>query len=212
MGCIERRDVVRMDWLTEGVCEYDGRLSLVEHRGSLVLYARANFAKSGQRFVQAATRTAGTWSAFRPIELMEYQPRQGDVYFFAVQVNPLQPATLLALFPLVHHLHGCIAAAVSRDGFRWSTPTPLAACQVFGDRTMDHPVAGGVTHDPAAGTVHIYVHQNVPGAQHDRFANHATQRFFEHRGTQFTGRLVRHTLTASAWAQWTAAQLKLLGT
>ncbi len=37
-----------------GVCEYDGRLSLVRHRGAFLLYARANTALKGGRFVQVS--------------------------------------------------------------------------------------------------------------------------------------------------------------
>ena len=56
-GCVERRDVhARADfakYLYEGgVCEYDGRLSLVHFGGEFLLYARANLAASGRRHVQ----------------------------------------------------------------------------------------------------------------------------------------------------------------
>ena len=55
-GCIERRDRKRMIWLMPNTCEFDGRLSLVSAlNGSLLLYARANMAGHGQRFVQVGS-------------------------------------------------------------------------------------------------------------------------------------------------------------
>lgn len=90
-GCVERRDVTQMTWLTPSVCEYDGRLSLVHFRGMHLLYTRANPGAQGQRFVQVATsRDSYLWSPFKMINIDGYNFRQGNVYFWAVQVSMLK--------------------------------------------------------------------------------------------------------------------------
>jgi len=168
-GCTERRDPRKMDWIEPSVCEFDGRLSLAFFRGEFVLYARANPAAHGQRFVQyARSPDLITWGAFKTIELLGYDYPQGDIYFFAAQVNPVHPSSMIALFPVVHRYRGCIAMAVSHDGDRWSSPISLSQCGVFGDRTQDHPVAGMV-HLTESGQVMLYIHRNVPFVQVDMF-------------------------------------------
>ena len=145
-GCIERRDTTRMPWVFPGACEFDGRLSLVEHRNELLLYVRANIASRGRRFVQVlppscvgladgwlastavllslghnlctihtslhlsrdgentkgilcwnapcgtqVTRSQNTesWRPFELISIQDYEPAEGDLYFFSVQQNPV---------------------------------------------------------------------------------------------------------------------------
>ena len=101
-GCIERRDRIRMPWIIKDTCEFDGRLSLVARRGELLLYARANMAKHGQRFVQHTRSVDGgvSWSQFQPIQLQGYEHMEGDIYFWAAQVNPVDGTSLVAAFPV----------------------------------------------------------------------------------------------------------------
>ena len=68
-----------------GTCEFDGRLSLVNFRNVLRLYARANPAVHGQRFVQtvASYDEGRSWGRFEFVRIDEYDHAQGDVYFFA---------------------------------------------------------------------------------------------------------------------------------
>jgi hypothetical protein len=102
-GCVEQRSQARMPWVSRGVCEYDGRLSLVFHehapptsksssgRGAFLLYARANIAAHGSRFVQV-TRSSElvTWSPFTLVEMEDYSPTEADMYFFSAQNNPVR--------------------------------------------------------------------------------------------------------------------------
>ena len=104
-----------MPWIVNATCEFDGKLSLVHHRGEYLLYARANLAARGQRFVQFARSTnLRRWSEFRLIDVDGYNASDGNIYFFAAQANPVLPGTLLALVPLVSHLRGCVAITFSR--------------------------------------------------------------------------------------------------
>ena len=106
------------------------RLSLLHFKGRFLLYARANPATHSQRFVQM-TSSADTvaWDPFRMIALDGYAHAEGNIYFFAAQVNPVLESSLLALFPLEHRGRGCLAFACSRDGVRWSRPMALLSCE-----------------------------------------------------------------------------------
>ena len=139
-GCIERRDRTRLVWLMRDTCEFDGRLSLVSFNGSLLLFARANMASHGQRFVQVTrSRDDGrTWASFEPISIAGYEHTSGDVYFWAAQVNPVHAASLIATFPLVQHFSGCIGLSLSLDGVHWARVTPLLACDSVGERALGH--------------------------------------------------------------------------
>lgn len=81
-GCVERRDRTRMPWIIKDTCEFDGRLALVDSaaHGGLLLYARANLASHGQRFVQVTRSPDGgaTWRPFQTIRIDGYEPSQGD--------------------------------------------------------------------------------------------------------------------------------------
>ena len=150
-GCVERRVE---PWLVvkagkdagRSRCEYDGRLALVSwpERGRLLLFARANPALKGQRFVQvSSSKDDGlTWSRFELIKLQGYNHQTGNVYFFAAQVNPVRSDTLVAFFPLEHTFSACICMATSRDGILWSVIQPVLPCSVAGERPTDHPMFG----------------------------------------------------------------------
>lgn len=74
-GCIEKRSRFYASMAHLGTCEFDGRLSLVHLGSELRLYARANPAVHGQRFVQTvASRDGGqTWGRFEFVRLAEYE-------------------------------------------------------------------------------------------------------------------------------------------
>ena len=75
--------------VSPGTCEFDGKLSVVLWRGRLLLYARANPAAYGQRFVQVATSTyrgvensstcETRWSPFEMIRISKYSIREGEL-------------------------------------------------------------------------------------------------------------------------------------
>lgn len=176
-GCIDRRV-----WSgqraghCDGCCEFDGRLSAVYHRGAFLLYSRANLRECGERggrFVQVTSSTdARSWGPMRQISVRGYEPDSGDIYFFAVQPNPVDvdasgggdgSRSLLALFPLSQPPHACVGLAFSIDGVAWSRVVKLRGCDAAPEgRTVDHPVAGGATLC-GDGIVCFHVQHAVPG-------------------------------------------------
>ena len=106
----------------------------------------------------------GSWERWQPIRLAGVNITELDLYFFAVQDNPSDKATLLALMPVSEPPWACIAAAYSRDGVTFSTPINIHLSRVgfrkhvaktardkfkqsFSARAEDHPVAN-VVPDP----------------------------------------------------------------
>jgi len=156
-GCIEARP----GW--NGLCEYDGKLSFVRmtSAGSVVwhVFARANLKlHGGGRFVQVANASSaqGPYGAFQRIQIDGYdEGGPGNIYFAAVDNNPLDTETMLGLFPvnLGNEEEGSngngesfIALSLSCDGVHWSNLTRLVwTIGKFG-RTWDHPVDGVVLH------------------------------------------------------------------
>lgn len=207
-GCLERRSRFYASMAHLGTCEFDGRLSLARFGGRLWLYARANVAEHGQRFVQATSSAdeGATWSAFSLISISGYEMAQGDVYFFVVSANPALPGSLLALFPLAHQFRGCIGLAASADGLRWSAPTPLLRCAVHGERAVHHPAAGLVVDGDE---VAIFVHENVPGTTTDGLPTTAELKAYPYLKTGRT-RLMRHTIPAKDLRRWTMAALRTI--
>ena len=144
-------------------CEFDGRLSLVHHNGRFWLYARANPATTGQRFVQVTSSVDGqNWSPFELVVIDGYSLTQGDIYFMSVQSIPTSKRSLIALMPMVQHRVGCIAMSCSTDGITWRRPTPLQRCALDSskERTVHHPASGLLRR---GNWVWLYVHENVPG-------------------------------------------------
>jgi hypothetical protein len=191
-GCVDRRPRRMLlnqleddDELTpsatppQPACEFDGRLSLVLHRGEFRIFARANLyegAVRGGRFVQTTTSSDGaTWNRpWRLLRIHRLPPGKGDLYLFHAQSNPVDSSSLLALFPVSQPPHACVALSFSRDGIEWSAPQPLMRCSL-GWRTQlsdgkgplewraeDHPVAGVVNSD-ATSEVWFYVQHQVHG-------------------------------------------------
>ena len=80
--------------------------------------------------MQVTSSADGTaWAPFQALAIADYAHAEGNIYFFAAQVNPVLESSLLALFPLEHRRRGCLAFACSRDGVRWSRPTALLSCE-----------------------------------------------------------------------------------
>lgn len=210
-GCVERRkpsstgDFFHL--IPGGVCEYDGRLSIVSFEGDLLLFTRSNPAERGSRHVQM-TRSADdgtTWSPFQQVQLDGYAGR-GDIYFFAVQVNPVHAGSLVAVFPLVHRMRGCISIAVSVDGVRWSRITPLLSCSIYGERTMDQPALPSMVR--RGGEVWLYVHEEVPGITVDRSTSRAS---YSHMAkSEKASGVVRYAFPCMKLANWTGHALSSL--
>ena len=210
--------------------------------GELLLYARANPAARGQRFVQVTrSRDLGrTWAPFALVEIAGYDRRDGELYFFSVQPNPVHADSLLALFPVVHRHRGCIGVAVSLDGRRWSPMLPLLPCATSWDTlkasALTAPCRGPTnlcpasraqlderkgerTHDhPAAGLVRrggdilLYVHERVPDVA-DNGLRHALRAAIVGRAAAARAlrpRLVRYTIPAHALLHWTRHSLRQL--
>ena len=197
-GCTERRDPAVAPLAYPHVCEFDGRFSLVRFRERYLLYGRANPGLHGERYVQVTGSTdLRNWSAFELIDVRGYHHSQGDMYFFSVQVNPLDPHTLVALVPLVHRLRGCLGLTASRDGLHWSEITPLIRCDVYGERTAHHPVDGILV---SGEHIDIYIHQNVPGITADTVTARGIRRFPYLR--QPPPRLMRYRVPKATWSGW----------
>jgi len=192
-GCVDRRpEFTGFPWHT--ACEFDGRFSLVRAPidGSFRLYARSNLkygALTGGRYVQTTRTHAlanGSWERWTPVQLLGVNPAALDLYFFAVQINPVHPSTFMALMPVAEPPWACIAIAFSRDGVRFSRPlnlrdAPLAFrkhsahsiydshARKYSARSEDHPVANMVfdprgSDDPNRGEhLLLYIHHAVKG-------------------------------------------------
>ena len=156
-GCIEARPQFN------GKCEYDGKLSFVRmaSAGSVVwhVFARANLKPlGGGRFVHVANASSaqGPYGAFQRIQIDGYdEGGPGNVYFAAVDNNPLDTETMLGLFPvnLGNEEEGgngngesFIALGLSCDGVHWGNLTRLVWTNGQMGRTWDHPVDGVVLH------------------------------------------------------------------
>ena len=205
-GCVERRSAASLQWagVPPGACEFDGRLSVARFRGRYWLFARANLATSGQRFVQAASSTdLETWSPFQLLTLKGYTPKHGDVYYFAVQPNPADPEkSLIAIFPLVHRGRACACVSFSADALSWSTPRPLVNCQAAGERAVDQPAVGVVRRGDK---VLLYVHENVPQVRIDA---RTAEVFRSHLGSKavregLKPRIVRYAIDVAELRRWT---------
>jgi len=199
-------------------CEYDGRVSAAAAGGRLVVLARANLARNrtvdggfGGRSVQAAAGAvaglgdpATLLGPFFPADVANFAPRgacaapaAGDnVYFAAVNANPVDASTFLGLFPVVRNGadrdDAYVALAVSCDGVAFSsfrrllnsTPASLG-------RSSDHPADGFLVD---GGAIYFYVHRGVPGVFDD-----------DHGSSAIAGsRVVRYELDRPALAAYTA--------
>lgn len=203
LACVERRDPIKMPWILPGICEYDGRIAFLWFKGEYLLYVRANPAAHGQRYTQLTrSKDTHTWSPFELIQIREYRYSQGDLYFFDAQVNPVQPGSLIAVFPLVHLLRACIGMAFSLDGLHWSSITPLLSCEAYGDRAVSHPVAGLVR---SGEHVFLFVHEEVPSVRVDLFTPYPLWRHWNANSPP--ARITRYAIPVARLRRWTAQHL-----
>ena len=122
------------------------------------------------------------------------------MYFWAAQSNPSEPhASLIATFPLVHHLQGCIGLSLSLDGVRWSRVTPLLGCAAVGERALAHPAAPAMLR--RGNEVWIYIHESVPGASVDAFL--PKELYHAWANLEEKGRVARYRLPLSTLEKWT---------
>lgn len=117
----------------------------------------------------------------------------------------MHSGSLLALTPLTHFLGGCVCVTCSLDGIRWASVTPIARCEVYGERASHHPAAGLVRHGDA---IHLYLHENVPGIIADKVTPRMLSKYASLR--QPPPRLLRHTVRADALLRWTTRCLAKL--
>ena len=102
-GCIERRLPLK------GVCQFDGKFSLVAFQGRFLIYARANVNKlKGGRFVQVASarNVAGPYGPFALVDFLGYgKIETQNMYMLAVNVHPFRSDRLIGLAP-INFSHG----------------------------------------------------------------------------------------------------------
>lgn len=163
-GCMTARHA-------NGVCEFDGKISVVRVQGRYHLYARSNLKMHGGRWVQVATSSSGPFGPFgrfRQIEIAGYdRAGPGNIYFLAADANPLDAYTMIGLMPVNLGRLGegngdgesFIGLSLSCDGEHWSELTKLVWSVGREGRTYDHPV-DGLSFDN--GVVTLYLHRDVP--------------------------------------------------
>ena len=129
-----------------GHCEFDGRLSLVLFRGTLMLFARANLDRcGGARHVQVAKSVDGgfNWSPFMLLRIKQLTIAQpNNIYFFHVQASAMLDR-LVALYPAALNggVDGGTYVSFSDDGLHWTAPERLIQSAIQEDwRTGDHPM------------------------------------------------------------------------
>ena len=112
------------------------------------------------------------WSAFAPISIAGYRAADGDIYFFAAQLNPLDRSSLVALAPFVHRGCGCIGLLASRDGARWSRVFPLLRAEVdlSGADTMPS-LSSPADRLQSAGGAPAFAHTHMPGSEMENVEN-----------------------------------------
>lgn len=185
-GCIEQRKGFG------GVCEYDGKLSIVRFGSRFLLYTRANLKpEGGGRFVQVASSDgegiSGGFAPFVQISIDGYDPQgPGNIYFAAVKPYPYDSQLLLGLFSVnlgdkiaavSVALDGAargntdgrafIGAAISCDGVAWSRLFEVApASGRHHGRAYDHPVDGLLVQgDEVSILIHRHVYEISPEAK-----------------------------------------------
>lgn len=103
-GCVDGRSNRHLiaPYVSHGVCEFDGRLSMTFFQGRYLTYIRSN-PTLGRRFVQLtrSVNLTGPWSPLRSIRLRGVDACSVSIYTFSVQVHPLRADRLIAFFPVV---------------------------------------------------------------------------------------------------------------
>lgn len=129
----------------QGICELDGKLSVVEYRGRTFLFARANLGRAEFRHVQMSSAPAAApseLSTFQSLIFDDYEiTMHNNIYFMDVQ-SMGHDEMLVGLFPAVIGRQGGIYLSHSQDGLHWSKPRRIMASPPVGYRTKDYPVDG----------------------------------------------------------------------
>mmetsp|Transcript_4004 Transcript_4004/g.13080 ORF Transcript_4004/g.13080 Transcript_4004/m.13080 type:complete len:471 (-) Transcript_4004:192-1604(-) len=229
-GCVEKRTNAfhqlkkGSNNIKKAYCFFDGKHSLVYFREKYFVFARANLQHRGGRFLQVtrASTLEGPWSRFSLLDFLDFDARAnagksylGNVYFGAVNVNPLDARTLLGLFPLAQHRQGrdqgYIALSLSCDGVHWAKMTKLVAVpRVVDGRPVDMPVdgfaieprqhnthPGGGNNGTTRNTLFLFVQRHVPGVVTDQ--------------RKYPTHLVRYEIDPKALARYTAFSKRKLG-
>jgi hypothetical protein len=147
------------------------------------MFARTSFqAVSGGRYVQttSSSHLEHGWRDWQLVHINGIDPNEVDIYFFAVQPNPVDEQSLVAIFPLTHPPAACVMIAFSLDGISFSRPVNLRS-SVLGVRPAatlgskrgdqkrlewrgeDHPAAGIVRMPNDTSKLIFYVHHAVRG-------------------------------------------------
>ena len=133
---------------------------------------------------RSLTLSAGGWSPWQLVRLKNVDVDRIDLYFFVVQTNPLDDATLVALMPVSEPPWACIAIAFSRDGVTFSKPRNVRDAPVvfrrhtshakkdslaggYSARGTDHPVANLVPEPGGDGSQLLYIHHDVKGTSYE---------------------------------------------
>ena len=129
----------------DGLCEFDGKLSVVEFRGSTFIFARLNPEPHDYRHVQVTSSPLDKPGELTPFQALEFEgysrTQENNIYFMAVEARGDR---LVGLFPAVIDGRGGVFYSESSDGRRWTQPQLLMESETFGPRTDDYPVDGFV--------------------------------------------------------------------
>ena len=142
----------------QGVCNLDGKLSVVHYRGRTLAFMRYNLKNNGWRHVQMTSSPIDKPAKFNQFQSLVFadtpQIKENNIYFFDVQALP-DDSGLMAIFPATYgrgcnangkgcKIEGGVYAALSDDGVHWGKPHMLMRSTVgaSGVRSDDHPVDG----------------------------------------------------------------------
>ncbi|KAL1499447.1 hypothetical protein AB1Y20_011651 [Prymnesium parvum] len=221
-GCVERRPGANN-------CEFDGRFSVVAWGKRLLLYARANIVGTplswanaahyvfGGRHVQmtstplpafTAAPHSAKWAPFQLVHILGFSidPPRADqnLYFAAVELNPVDDQTLLGLFPTAFTRlrlsppnssgpaslidEAFVGIGLTCDGYHFSRLQRLVPSRLaLHGRTHDQPADGLLVRD---GAVLFFVHIGVPGLD-------------ERAGARAKSKLVQYALPLDVLREYT---------
>lgn len=174
-GCVERRLGFG------GVCEFDGKFSVVQFKGRTWLYARANTVTyHGGRHVQVASVPSSSssasssasaaydeskWSDFSLLHVdgVASGVASNNIYFFVA--NAWNATHLVGTYPAVlADGRSGVFASYSSDGVRWSRPETVVDSRAFGQRVEKFPVG---VRDGRVHVMHVNLLLNDMRSPHD---------------------------------------------
>ena len=129
-----------------GICEFDGKLSVVEFKGNTLIFGRLNPKTQGFRHVQMTRHPSDDPTQLAPFQSLvfdEYDTTvDNNIYFLNVKASTDK---LIGLFPAVIDKTGGIYYSESTDGVHWLKPHLVMGSQTFGVRNDDYPVDGFIS-------------------------------------------------------------------